>query len=199
MATKTPAPTTDTLHAAREGDPRTLFAANSVRTPLLIISLLGALAWNAQSLGAASDAGAPAAPPLTRPAPRCGLSTDDADELLARGRQLASAARARIDRYPFRAAEGLPALAMLGEAAACTAQAGVDGSALEARARTLRAHVESDYRDRVLRVERALRLDEPHRVRADIETLVAQLEGEDHAFARRMRNLRATLADGVSR
>jgi hypothetical protein len=130
---------------------------------------------------------------------RCAVASTQADELVAHATQLVGAARAHLDRYPFRVTEGRAALALLDEAAACTTQAGSDASDLETRSRTLRIRLQADFRDRVLRVERALVDDRPSRVRADVDALVALLDGEDHAFARRMRNLRAELADGSSR
>jgi hypothetical protein len=172
----------------------------SVRIGLLLATLVAALAWNARSHGAPSDDGMLGAPPLPVPAARCGMAPDDDAELSTHVRRLVATARASVDRYPFRPAEGLAALDLLEEAVACAALtaagAGVDLDALHAHARAFRRRVELDYRDRVLRVERALSLDQTQGVRADVEVLAAQLEGEDHPFALRMRNLRSRLADG---
>lgn len=176
-------------------------AATTARSLALLGALVGALAWNVLQVDASTGDDALVAPPLTLPEPRCGVGSTDPEELLAHGARLAGAARARIDRYPFRAAEGLPALALLGEASACAAQAGADAeaAALGALALRFRQRLEADNRDRVLRVERALADDEPRRVRPEIDALAAQFEGEDHLFARRMRNLRAALTDDERR
>ena len=173
-------------------------APPTVRTCALLAALAAALAWNALRPGLPSDDSLEA-PALRIAAPRCGLISSDREELALRTAQLASAARARVDHYPFRAAEGLSALALLEEAAACAALAGVDARALTANSRAFRARLLADYRDHALRVERARVAGHPARARADVEALVALLEGEDHAFARDVRNLRAELADGRTR
>lgn len=170
-----------------------------VRTTLLLAALIGASTWSALVLGARSDAVPLSAPKLTLPVARCELSTAEAAELVEHSRRLAAAARARIERLALRPADGLPALRVLQQAIACAAQAGGDTTALEASAQGLRSRIEADYRERALRLGRALELDEPDRARADIEVLAALLEGEEHAFARRVRNLRADLTDEASR
>ena len=176
-------------------------AKRNIRTTVLLVALTGALAWNVLQIGAGTESEALAAPPLTLPELRCGVGSPDPEELTARSTQLAAAARAGIERYPFRPAEGLSALAGLVEASACSAQAGADADAaiLGAQARRFFRRLEADHRDRLLRVERALADDQPRRARADIETLATQLEGDDGPFAQRLRNLRAALADGEPR
>ncbi len=165
------------------------------RTAVLLAALAGALAWNVLQIGAPADEDALAAPPLTLPEARCNVASTDPQELEARSTQLAAAGHAGIERYPFRPSEGLASLALLLEASACAGQAGADAGGLDAQAQRFRRQLEIDYRDRLLRVERALVDGLPERARTDIEVLAAQLEDEDHPFALRMRNLRTELAD----
>ena len=170
--------------------------ASVARTAVLLAALAGALAWNVLQVGAPSSDDALTAPPLTLPEARCNVASTDPEELVARSAQLAATAHAGIERYPFRPSEGLASLALLAEASVCAGQAGADAASLDAQAQRFRRHLEIDYRDRLLRDERALADGLPER---DIEVLAAQLEDEDHPFALRMRNLRAELADDESK
>ncbi len=191
MRAQAPAEVVEGQGAART--PATNAAARAMQPLLLALALALLLAASFADLGRLAPAAERvAAPPLPALEGGCDASPEAAAE---RARRAESSGRARIARYPFAAAEGLPALQALLEAEACFVLAHDDqGRARSAlRARLWRSRLERDYRDHVLRYERALDTGRPALARADVCFLLALLSGHEGAFVAALKRLQLEL------
>lgn len=114
----------------------------------------------------------------------------------ARADEAADAARAKSERYPFAAEDGVSAVELYGLAARCFAAAGRDGEAQRAtRERAaLVARIEEDYRTRRLGLERALADGRMGQALVEARALLGLLGRRDTPFTTWLRALERQLS-----
>lgn len=114
----------------------------------------------------------------------------------ARAAEASDAARAKSERYPFAAKDGVSAVELYGLAARCFAAAGRDGEAQRAaRERAaLVARIEEDYRTRRLGLERALADDRTGQALIEARALIGLVGGRDTPFTTWLRALERQLS-----
>jgi hypothetical protein len=151
--------------------------ATSKRTSPVLIGavplVIAFVAWTLLSDGDAEASSLPPQPPaLFGETETC--ATAGTAAVFEAGRDEA-AGRARLERYPFDARDGVVGVVLLRRAAACHRAAGADGAALVAEAEAARAQgqIERDYRMASFRFERALRAGRTRAALAESRWLLA--------------------------
>jgi hypothetical protein len=159
--------------------------AKSSRTTLIAaVGLLAAAGW----LFMPAEEGAPgmttAEPPALFAAapPKC----PEAEPAAAgsRAKEAADAARAKSERYPFAAQDGVRAAELYALAAACFTAAGRDGDAdrMTRDRKSLVAHIDEDYRTHRLKLERAVEYRRTRQALLESRALLALVGHLDHPY-----------------
>lgn len=166
------------------------------RLSLLLAGLFGALAWLAWPSGSGTPP-LPAAPILREPVASCDGPVEEARQ---RARRAAAGAEGAILRYPFAAAEGPRALALLAEASACQTRAGekVAAERIDARRERWLTRLRADYRDYRLRLSRALAAGDEVRALRALRAIEALLPAERAAYRDALARLALELEDRAS-
>ena len=114
----------------------------------------------------------------------------------ARARAAEASALGALERYPFDSGEGLRALSLFSESAACfgAAAEGEQAARVAVRMQAWRARVERDYRDHLLRYRLAVASQRDARALCDVEFLLSLLERGGGRFVSRLRRARDALA-----
>lgn len=159
--------------------------ALSLTTLLLSLALAGAGGWLILLPDEARLAEMPPAapPPLFAGAPD---SCPEADPgaIAPRAREMAEAARAKSERYPFAARDGIRAVELYAAAASCFAAAGHDRDAerVTRERAALMAAIDDDYRAGRLELERATQYGRTREALAHVRRLLAMLAHLDDPY-----------------
>ncbi len=148
---------------------------------LLIVPVAGYLLLTGEEAELPLSPGA-AAPPLFDPAPNACSESGDAAAFTAR--ESIEAAESKGDRYPFDAQDGIQAVRLFDQAAACYTAAGDLQTA--ARARQERAmladRIEYDFQTHKVRLERALEYKHMADAIVEVEALRAMVKHRDTPY-----------------
>lgn len=170
--------------------------ASGARTPVLLAVTLVAMAGAMAQYQARHEVSRQAAPPALRiPAMRCSAEKSRAKSAALDAER---AGLAKIARYPYAAADGPKALDRLIEAERCYAFAG-DTEAqtrLALRAKHWQARIERDYRDHLIRYDRAIAVEQNDEAKREIDFLLAFLADYEGPFVNRLRSEQLTLRTG---
>jgi hypothetical protein len=153
--------------------------------PLAVLALC-LVALLPQLMADGAPTAAIAAPRLATTGARCEGSTHTARE---RARRLEASAVAKIARYPFSPADGPDALSLLAEAERCFELAGdpLGRARAVARLANFRPRLERDYRDHLIRYQRALAAEKTSLAQDDVTFLLQLLSHQDGPFTAQLR------------
>jgi hypothetical protein len=154
-------------------------------SPIILIGGIAAIAMfvvnSARAFGAPAPttAAAPATPPALWDAapPKCPRS--DVRQALAEASEKLVLAKSKRERRPFSPRDGVAAVALFDEAAACLRQSGEPDPAQRAAssATVLRAEIDLDYATHQVRLEHALFVGDLANALGEIEALLSLTEG----------------------
>jgi len=130
------------------------------------------------------------APPLwSKQVPRCPQSSPE--QALALARDRASLADAKRERRPFHVQDGVKAVPLYEEAAACfkVAQKPKTAAAYARSAKDLKADVAEDYRTHRVRLGHAISIKDWATAQKEIRVLLAFTEGQQNAYVTHLSNM----------
>jgi hypothetical protein len=164
---------------------------------LAALAMVGAAAWLIVPPGAGqgTELGA-VPPPALFPAALPACPEAEAGAAAARAREVAEAALAKAERYPFASQDGVRAVELYGVAAGCFTAGGKRSEAERvARERTaLARRLEEDYRTHRLKLERAIEYGRTREALVESRELLALVAHLDHPYTHWLRAVERRLS-----